>query len=325
MKKSRKIFSVSALVVLLLQSGLAWSAPISRTGKAWPSNLNTPLGKPTAKSEFITFIACVHAYTGRYVDCAFDMRINGLAQPDTSISNNGGHPHGRRHPLGDLQVIFPKVGVKNQFVTGQTKNNYVFVTHLMPEVSGKIETVLNLHVPPGSYTVWPESCNGNGLSWCFNTTLDVGIAATLLPLPNPVANPNVIYPYTRVRNALGHPDDVAYFGTTNTLFFLNNISSSYKKKGGTLSVNDMSLPRGGLFDFHANYLAPHGFHRTGQSADINKNNGDCLKNKRLRQVVDQEMPIKTGSQFAKLYFSSHFRCELNNKNNIHIDFDGIVF
>lgn len=317
--------------LLFTQASLTWGGPIYRTEKMRPLNLLTPLGNLTPKEKVITNIGCIDVRNGLFTNCSFDIRINGLVQPDTAVSNNGGHTHGGTHPVGDLQMIFPTKGNKTQIVIGQTKNSYVNVEHEMPEVSGKIETIFNLYVQPGWYTVYPESCNGNRASWCFFTTVDVGVVTDLYPLADPQSNPSATY--IRVRNSMGHPDDVAYFGTINTLFFLNNIARSYKKKGYTLSVNDMSLPRGGLFDadaIKAAYKAPHNFHRTGQSADINKKpNGDCLKNKELRRVVDIEMPIQTGSRFAKRYFPSRFLCEtgtqFGNTNNIHVDFDGMVF
>lgn len=319
--------------VLCTQTGLAWGGTIYNTVKMQPLNLITPLGNITPKSLFVTNIACIDVSNGHYTDCAFDIRINGLVQPDTAVANNGGHSpatHSGTRPVGDLQIVFPTTGAKTQYVYGQTNYNYVNVVHDMPEVSGKIETIYNLHVPPGWHTVYPESCNGDGTSWCFNTTVDVGVVTDLLPLADPQTNPGL--PYIRVRKPLGHPDNVAYFGTINTLFLLNNIAISYQDAGYLLSVNDMSLPRGGLFDVYAKYLTPHSYHRTGQSVDINKDhNGDCLQNKILRITVDEEMPIQAGSKFAnpKRYFPSRFLCETGKQfgytNNIHIDFDGMVF
>lgn len=271
-----------------------------------------------------TNIACINAYTGNFVSCGYDFSITGLTQPDTAPANNGGHTHAGVHPLGTLKEIWPMPGNPATYLSGYTQNNWVYFSHEIPEVSGKIETVLNLRVPPGWYTVSPESCDGGGTYWCFKTTVDVGVATDLLPLADPQSYPGLSY--IRVRNALGHTDDVAYFGTIDTLFFLNNIAILYREKGYTLSVNDMSLPRGGLFDVYANYNTPHKTHRTGQSADINQDiNGDCLQNKILLSVVDDEMPIEVGSPFAKRYFPSRFLCEQRNNNNIHIDFDGMVF
>ncbi len=232
-------------------------------------------------------------------------------------------------PVGDLQIILPTIGAKTQFVYGQTNYSYVNVMHEMPEVSGKTETIYNLHVPPGWHTVSPEPCDTSFTYWCFNTTVDVGVVTDLYPLADPQTYPGL--PYIRVRNnptTDPHPNSVAFYGTINTLFFLNNIAISYQKKGYMLSVNDMSLPRGGLFDVHAKYLTPHSYHRTGQSVDINQDiNGDCLENDELRAVVDKEMPIQAGSKFAnpKRYFPSRFLCETGNHNNIHLDFDGMVF
>lgn len=327
-----KTVLLCALAALCSQTSLARGGTIYNSVKMQPLNLITPLGNLTQKSSIVTTVACVNVRNGNYTDCAFDIRINGLVQPDTAVSNNGGHLHGGIHPVGDLQIIFPGTGTKTQFVSGQTSNSYVSVVHEMPEVSGKIETAYNLHVPPGWHTVYPEPCDASRTYWCFVTTVDVGVVTDLFPLADPKTYPGL--PYIRVRNAHGHPDDVAYYGTMNTLFFLNNIAIAYGDKGYQLSVNDMSLPRGGFFDDHADYLttlpsgklAPHIYHRTGQSADINQDsNGDCLENDELREVVDIEMPIKAGSPFTYRYFPSRFLCEQGNNNNIHIDFDGMVF
>lgn len=319
-----KTVLLCTFTVLCTQTGLVWGGPIYKTVPKIPSDLNTPLAKP-GKNYMYTHIACVNAYTGIFVSCGYDFSITGLKQPDTDPANNGGHTHDySNHPLGTLQVIWPFRGNPANYLYGQTQNNYVFFSHEIPQASGKIETLLNLRVPQGWYTVSPESCDAGRMYWCFKTTVDVGVATDLLPLADPQSYPGLSY--IRVRNALGHTDDVAYFGTIDTLFFLNNIAILYRKKGYTLSVNDMSLPRGGLFDVYANYLAPHRYHRTGQSADINQDiNGDCLENDVLRKAVDQEMPIKAGSPFAYRYFPSRFLCELGNNNNIHLDFDGMVF
>jgi len=332
-----KTVLLCALAVLCAQASLTWGGPIYRSVTMLPLNLITPLGNLTPSEKIITNIACFDVTQGHLSDCTYDIQITGLVQPDTDPSNNGGHSHGGTHPVGDLQMTFPATGIKSQFVSGHTWNSYVRVEHTIPEVSGKIETIFNFHVPPGSYTISPESCDASRSYWCFNTTVDVGVATDLLPLADPRSNPGVAYPYIRVRNAMGHTDDVAYSGTIDTLFFLNNIASAYNDEGYTLSVNDMSLPRGGLFDVfdvtkaQPAYQASHNYHRTGQSADINKNNGNCLLNKVLRQVVDEEMPIEAGSPFAKRKLPSYgrFLCEAGRQfgytNNIHIDFDGMVF
>lgn len=326
-----KIVLWCAVMVLCTQASVTWGGPILSTVPMRPLNLITPLGNITPNEKNITSIGCVDASNGNLIDCAFDIRINGLVQPDTAVINNGGHSpstHKGTHPVGDLQEIFPTTGAKTQRITGQTSYSYVNVVHEMPEVSGKIETILNLYAPPGWKAFPQTACDASLTYYCFNTTVDVGVVADLLPLPDPKSNPSASYSYIRVRKSMGHPDDVAYSGTINTLFFLNNIAIAYKKKGYTLSVNDMSLPRGGLFDVDADYLTPHSTHRTGQSADINQDiNGDCLQNDLLRRAVDQEMPIEIGSPFAnaKRYFPSRFLCETGNNNNIHLDFDGMVF
>lgn len=70
----------------------------------------------------------------------------------------------------------------------------------------------------------------------------------------------------------------------------------YKRSGRILSINDISLPRGGLFDYKATWAPPHSSHRTGTDADINQKGIPCYKNDKLRKAVeevagDQPYPI----------------------------------
>jgi hypothetical protein len=42
-------------------------------------------------------------------------------------------------------------------------------------------------------------------------------------------------------------------------------------KGSRLGINDMSLPKGGLFDICSTWLPPHKMHRRGTSVDLDHN------------------------------------------------------
>jgi hypothetical protein len=44
----------------------------------------------------------------------------------------------------------------------------------------------------------------------------------------------------------------------------------FKEFGKKISINDMSLPWGGLFDINGDWLTPHTSHRRGMSVDINR-------------------------------------------------------
>jgi hypothetical protein len=312
-----KTILLCALAVLCTQTGLAWGAPILATASTIPSDLNTPLTTP-GKVNMYTNIACTDASTGNFVSCGYDFSITGLKQPDTDPANNGVHTHAGAHPVGTLKEIWPVPGNPVTSLNGYTQNTQVVISHQIPDVSGKIETVLNLRVPPGWHTVYPESCNGDGTSWCFNTTVDVGL--NLTPLPDAPG----LYTKARKQNAtaLAHTDAVAFYGTDSALRNLTSIADWYNWLTlRTLSINDMSLIKGGLFDVYANYSPPHHDHRTGESADINKDNGDCTKNKALLLAVLIAMPPEPYTFYAnrKLPSFGHFLCETSNSNNIHID------
>lgn len=89
----------------------------------------------------------------------------------------------------------------------------------------------------------------------------------------------------------------------------------------------MSLPKGGLFDWKAKYginiwQFPHSYHRTGDSVDINTNNGNCIQNKELLNAVNNVFPLPKNSVFnQRTPYKSRLLCETGNNNAIHIDFD----
>lgn len=310
---------------LCTQVGLAWGGPIQLpTINILPSDLNTPLTKP-GKSNVYTYIACINANTGGFISCGYDFSITGLTQPDSDPANNGGHTHTiSNHPLGTLKEIWPMPGNPATSLNGYTQNNWVFFSHEIPQASGKIETYLLMKVPgPGWDTGTLQSCDATRTSWCFNTTVDVGVQ-NLTPLSD------APWLYRKTRNPdPNHTDAVAFYGTDSALRNLSSIADWYNWLTlRTLSINDMSLIKGGVFDLGLKYVAiphvsGHQEHRTGESADINKDlNGDCTKNKALLLAVLVAMPSEPYTYYAnrKLPSLGHFLCETQNGlNRIHID------
>lgn len=66
--------------------------------------------------------------------------------------------------------------------------------------------------------------------------------------------------------------------------------------GRLLSINDMSLIKGGLFDIDAQWTTPHSSHREGKDADINREGIGCDQDRDLRTAVDQLLnKVKTSS------------------------------
>lgn len=308
-----------ALAISLAHAGLAWGGLIAENVSKVPSNLITPVGPQSGTVQKFTSIACYDIGSGNLLDCGFDLTIDGLTQPASDVANNGGHTHNlSTHPVGTLRIVAPITAGPSASLAGQTSFDVFVISHEIPQVSGKIETVLNLRVPPGWHTVSPESCDGSGTSWCFLTRIDVGLnGLASLPDGGPF--------YTKVRGgAPAHADAVAYSGTPDAIVNLTEIAETYNQlTNNLLSINDMSLLKGGIFDITNNYARPHNLHRVGNSADINKTQGDCRANYDLMLAVNLIMPAEAGSFFARrtLPSSGRFLCESNG--NIHIDLDGV--
>lgn len=142
-------------------------------------------------------------------------------------------------------------------------------------------------------------------------------------------------PYRKVRTKPeddNHKDAVAFNGTGDTRIFLSAIADTYqlltvrpeRRAGLKLSVNDMSLPAGGYFDLNKDWRGDkeHMFHRTGNSADINRDKVDCKDNKDLRAAVAMTMPITSRSPIARRSQPTRLLCESGGR--IHIDFDQVA-
>jgi len=180
----------AVLAIALVHAGPAWGGEIRETASKFPSDLDTPLGPQSNTVRKFTSIACYDARSGTLQDCGFDMTIRGLTPSPSDVANNGGHNHNfDTHPVGNLSIIEPIIAGPSRSLAGQTAFDVFIISHEIPEVSGKIDTLLNLRVPtvpPGWRTVSPESCDGGGTSWCFRTTIDIGVPGlTSLPDGSP--------------------------------------------------------------------------------------------------------------------------------------------
>ena len=65
-----------------------------------------------------------------------------------------------------------------------------------------------------------------------------------------------------------HPEN--HYATNDTISAIQGMAQDYFEatEGTMISINDMSLPWGGLFDISGNWAPSHHWHRTGKSVDI---------------------------------------------------------
>ena len=293
--------------------------------------------KPNKPISKLLFIGCYDAWSGQYLNCEFTHKVIGLKEPKEDIENNGGHCYNYDgHPLIDPQdgkVEFAGLDEDNTplGVKGQTQYQRALIRHRMPQVAGKIVTETTITAPGGWRCL---CCCFTNNSSKYRDTLDVGVDG-LKELDDPVSGEH----YIKCRGEAcpeplpGEPLPEGHWGTEDTIEKLKKIGEAYyniTKKTRVLSINDISLPRGGLFDYQKTWKPPHDSHRTGTDADINQGQGPsnkdqipCYKNNDLKKAVrkvagEQPYPI--------------LRCENKDKEYClppedkdciyyHIDFD----
>lgn len=268
-----------------------------------PSNASAP--SVTSKTYF-TF-SCINVLNGNLLDCPYTLELKNLVDAQTDTDNNGGHSHGyANHPLG--QVSLAPNGGKSRIVTGKTSGSSAVIIHELPEFSGKVFSVGTMNTPSDIWycvNISGHMCYDRH-SWRYEikTSVEVDNLGSLA----------VGTDYTKVRNPdTLHTSANAYYGIPDTHSTLTSIAARYQgSTGNVLSVNDMSLPRGGRFDVLGDWGGAHKLHRVGKSADINQVGVSCGQDEDLLEAVEGN--LKTGlTRLAKLI------CESGGRK--HIEFD----
>lgn len=274
------------LLLIGLFSFIIYADPIWAGGMGYVDRKEIGISPslPEKPSKVRFWYSCYDIETFQLLDCGFTQKIIGLKEPVSNLENNGGHAHNYdTHPLmeppsGPLNF---ENGIDTDHtpfgVAGQTLNTIAAVTHPIPYISGKIVSESTVTAP------WRWSCVYNCYtynSWKYEYTYDVGISG-LEALPASGDHHVVVRGGTAT-----HPQGTS--GTPETVETLNIIAEKYfiLTDGRKLSVNDISLPMGGLFDHKATWVPPHKTHRTGTDADINRAQIDCYYDKKLRKAVE---------------------------------------
>lgn len=291
---------------------------------------------------------CVSIYTGHWLNCSFDFKILGLADvlpshgflpsgyPEELIT--GGHNHGNDRPFvfpnnetGLLSIdngtIFQQTGLE---ITGQTDRQDTHVLYPIPEEGGIIAVQDDMYTPPDWFCAY----------YCFSPKdfrwqedFEIGYFDPVYTNTQLVRLPEEGDDYVVVdHDGITHSDSTGYaYGTylrPEAKQLLLEIARQYHNKtGAKLSLNDMSLPLGGLFDFlHDDWQPPHKGHRDGIAVDINHldSNGNYINcsplnhndfSDSLQYIANRA--IKKAND-GELHFKPYV-CETWNHNDIHIN------
>ncbi len=281
------------LIIFLWGSGAAWGA---MTAPSVP-------GKP---SVIPVYYSCYDILTFRPQDCTVSLALR--EEPFDAGHAAVGHVSSR--PLGGLR-FYGETGTGSPTLSFRTNRREVGVRYVASEVSGGVTIEGTISPTPPYFCV--SGCRPR-------VGITVGVER-LSRLPEGASRPYVV-----VRGGTDkHPEGI--YGTQKTLTRLQAISGAYlEATGRKLSINDLSLPWGGLFDLCGTWnpadkcgTPPHGghsTHRLGTDADINRTDGggektDCLDDDMLKQAIVEANRSMPGGKAVR-------KCESGGRK--HVDF-----
>lgn len=305
-------------------------------------------------------VECYWARSGELRSCDFTAEVKRLPQFDGNINTNGGH----NHSPAQRDLTFQKdnnpliyYGNPDKDTTANridsrydSNQNFPFFYHPLQESSGYYEVEKILYAEVGWGCVFsPDFIKYSHIHEFYKVFLGVD---GLVELPTPTAAD----PYIVARNLVkDHPNSVAYWATPTTNFYIQKIATLYQElatnqdlinypelelKTTKLSINDLSLIKGGLFDIFGDWKSANGHktHRNGKDADINrpelKAGGrlPCMDNFNLRLAVDIFLPTtdrNATKRYPYGYVNSALLCEgkpdpdpkKEKLDTYHIDFE----
>lgn len=245
-------------------------------------------------SNFYTFISCYDEDDPAVLlNCPFTFTVVGLAD---QLANNGLPPltgydeglidGGHTHNTADVRpLLFPPNGVSiagetptpygTLTVSGNTNSDTAQVVYPVPEEGGMVATSIRVFAPEGWFCA----------AYCYDDTswLDANVVAIGHFQRSQSASslfhvPQFGTDYTIIDSSEQHFDKAngytyGSYLTDASYDLLLRIAHVYSQLAGSkVSVNDMSLPVGGRFDYPGHWRPPHHGHRDGVAADINRRN-----------------------------------------------------
>ncbi|MGH7167719.1 MAG: hypothetical protein ACREII_04230 [Nitrospiraceae bacterium] len=301
---------------------------------------------PGRPATLLLITLCYNTFLGQPLPCGNVFhRIIGLKEPVNQICTdeavaqgqctNGGHQHHfDTHPVTapppNDKFVFentglqfdPQLGINTGPVFGT-----VVVRQQVPEVAGQILYESRVRVSPGA------RCAFN----CFDTFHNRTLTTLHVEVPNLVPLPAEGEFHKTVRtpeSVTPHPEGT--FGTLRTVTLLEGLAKSYCKQfvdlevdinscrnaRRRLSINDLSVPIGGMFDLNEQWFVNkdngHIEHRTGTDADLNRADErgiavNCEDDLKLRQAIRDATKILPPEDKIML------KCESGGRK--HVDFD----
>lgn len=265
-----------------------------------------------------------------------DCVLNAALGIQASTCAHGGHTHGnpvRPVIFENEEVRYPgDIDGNPLTVTNATSQTSLLTAGFIwtaPINSGIFEFESSMFPPDGrKFVVF-----SNGTLFLFDELRAIGrLNVTfgrdrLRQLPD---NPQ-IYDKLRGGNSL-HPDEISYSSQFVTQLALTAIADFFlNSTGSKISYNDISLPKGGVFDFKAEDLnppprqppnpkpwqPPHASHRTGLDVDINKPGGQrCDNNTSVLAAVSRFLERTTDNPAPPTspFFQSALFCETRANN-----------
>lgn len=220
----------------------------------------------------------------------------GPKAPASASDNNGGHAHAdpkasppESRPIGTLRFNGATSRTVDAVVNAKTECAQP-VDHLTPVYAGKASAELLVTLPDGWHTVYPEPLDDSRKSWKYLETFDIahpGLAA----LP---ASGDGSYVKSR-KSDRNHVDADAFSINAEARDYLEALIWYYKYASNrALSINDISLPKGGHFDIGGEWSGSHYEHRFGTEVDINQSAIlPCHENYWIRGLMRGLMPTRT--------------------------------
>lgn len=310
-----------------------------------PANELTGSPSPVAKYGLL----CYSFKTGRLVDtCAVEFHLEGIGGPNVTEAcvpdangeisrttcGNGGHTHGppdfpqaRPLTLNDEPVLYPgdtltAPGQELDVAGFSPLNTDTGFTWKVPQVAGIYSFNAKITATPGfAFFFIPTKIT------TLETLGTLRVTQTSDGYQQIPASPSE-YALIRGGRNRGDPvgsdpdhfDTVAFGASEITHTVIPLIASEYGRlRGRLLSINDISLPMGGVFDDDQNWTNDHKTHRKGNDVDLNQDGKMCLADLHLRTAVNKFLVKLQFTDTGKPRpFPSALLCESGGRKHIDI-------